>query len=190
VNRVTFVALVLVCGCGARTMLRGEALDASAPNDSASYDSGATEVGTAEASSGCHPLPYPTTGLTKECEAWAQSLTSSGYAHTEWVFPGRCVMGDNCFNDDQGHRSCYCGQGTSATQCGGDEVCVSDTPDGSATCRKMCVSTYCGVGCTTTPSCLCGNAYGVDVCPASGRVCYVDDAGGLGPNEGCVASCP
>lgn len=130
----------------------------------------------------CAPLPNPGICGSGDCQAWAQSLTTSGFAHASCGTATFCQMGDRCGIDSvTGFVRCTCGTGFGA--CENGEVCVSDTPDGPATCRPPCVP-RCPAGCTTAP-CVCPTTSGPDVCTASGRVCPLSV--GL---AACESSCP
>lgn len=172
------VVMTLAVGCGARTMLAGEGLD------------GGEDVPANDSGGGCDPIPNPCGhgGCDdKACQAWAQSVAGSGYAHAGIVSEiggGKlsCGNGDVCkWSQDDARFECFCG----GRGCADNEVCVSDTPDGPATCRAMCVPT-CGLGCSASV-CVCQtDNVGADVCPASGMVCNQPEVGG----SACLAGCP
>jgi hypothetical protein len=182
----TIATCILIAACGARTQLGG-----SYPVDGsdASADAIAADI-SADGASGCHPIPNPcaTQGDScsdEGCQAWAQGLTASGYAHSGLQGPQgsqTCGGGADCKYDSvTGGTVCYCGKGFG---CHPHEVCVSDTLDGPATCRSMCVP-VCPVGCTATP-CLCQTSpVPGDVCWASGRVCAE-----VAQPASCQLACP
>jgi hypothetical protein len=117
----------------------------------------------------CQPLPNPCAPWNSArkcnqdaCQAWAQSLTASGYAHQTV-----CNMGDMCTPRPNGF-DCTCGD--ELTQCKWNEVCVSDSPNGHATCRPACVPA-CTEACTSG-ACLCPTASPPeDVCSLEGLYC-------------------
>ncbi len=176
------VVLVALTGCGARTALSDSPvieLDATAPIDARVNETGTDSAG------GCNPVPNP--GCAGDCQVWAQSLIISGYAHAGCnTQSSTCQMGDQCHADATGHIRCDCGDGFNP--CSGDEVCVSDTPNGPTTCRKACVL-LCPLGCTTTP-CLCQTTVGIDDCVARAEVCNLVQGPGLKPEDGCKNTCP
>lgn len=105
--------------------------------DAAAADSGPPQ---------CNPLPTPpaalcTPEIQKQCQVWAQSLTTTGYAHSTCYLGvwSRCLLGYQNCNVYNGVPQCGCG---GLGSCPGSQVCVSDTPDGIATCREVCVP-YC-----------------------------------------------
>ena len=171
-------SVLLISACAARTPLAVGSSDAAASNDAAVADSADDRT---DSGSFCSPIPNPGHGACpgkQACQAWAQSLTAAGFAHSDCGTETGCLMGDTCFIDNTGHKACACGAGA----CSSGEVCVSDTPDGAATCRKMCVDP-CTAACASA-ACLCETPDGIDVCSASGRVC---DQSGLNP--ACVSEC-
>ena len=176
----------ITSACGARTSLFDPetVVDASPPID------GPPDVGLPDVpTQACNPLPNPavpfasfvcTAEAQQRCQAWAQSLTTTGYAHATCAAMKPCMMGDKCWVDNTNHVTCGCGDGFA---CGEGEVCIGETADGKAHCAKMCVS-ICALGCTSE-ACLCQTTPD-DVCSASGKVC--NQSGSGGPT--CATTCP
>lgn len=73
------------------------------------------------------------------CRLWAQAVAPFGYAHASCVggtAPVFCGMGDLCaMGDTQERPRCDCG----GSACDLEEVCVSDTPEGSPRCVPACL---------------------------------------------------
>jgi hypothetical protein len=173
------LVLVFAVGCGARTMLATGAAGGDAGRD----------VSQADAPASCSPIANPCPGTTCDgdhCQAWAQSLSGGGYAHAgiESAMGGgaeRCGMGDVCkWNADDAQFECTCGNQGS---CIDGQVCVSDTPGGTPSCRDVCVPT-CPIGCTSS-ECLCSILTWPTVCAASGKACQQQSG-----SSSCVAECP
>lgn len=180
--------LIVVAACGARTSLSTRPATGSGVDGGAGGDSG---------QAGCHPLPNPypiaicTPEAQQQCQRWAQSLTTNGYAHaTCWLDERdtRCLMGDTycAVSPNPPMRAdCICGgAGKGDRQCANNEVCVGDTPNGPSTCRSICLADCEPAPCTRAGDvCWCDR----DVC-GSNRVCAL-----YAPNQpplSCQSQCP
>jgi hypothetical protein len=141
----------------------------------------------------CRPIPNPfpvervlcNKGDDQRCQAWAQSLTVSGYAHATCYQHG-CCMGTAETDPLNGNQLCGCGNGR---ECISNEVCVSDVPGGPPTCRPVCLPDCLFSmkdGCNKPDeACFCSGVR--DRC-APDKVCVLYPPGG-GPPGSCVSQC-
>ena len=126
---VAFSGLIIAAACGGRAVAFGD------------------DAGADDAPRACLPIPNPFRDNPvgpatlcgpdgdKKCQAWAESLTTTGFAHTTCDDNGgraTCVPGDRCVvvNDPRTRRVCMCDR-----PCIDNEMCVSDTANGPAVCR-------------------------------------------------------
>lgn len=175
---VTMVVVVAGIDCGARTPLR-----------TAPVEVGVTDAGGVDSSGKCqagqYPAPSPricTAELQRECQAWASTLITNGYAHSLcWPMGqgnGGCLSADERDCVSSNLPTCSCGNG----QCASNEACVSDTLGGPSRCRHVCLP-----DCTPRPCSAPGEACwcATERC-ADGDVCILDR--GLYPR--CSPRCP
>jgi hypothetical protein len=136
--------VIASCAASHRVGPDGDLPDGDLPTRDAAPDAPVRE---------CRPLPPPTNAectpeLQRECQRWAESLTTEGYAHGScalgwpgWILPFPCHPGYRGCEESRPHGDlpppCICDD----HQCGAEEICVSDTPDGPARCRPRCTPT-------------------------------------------------
>jgi hypothetical protein len=135
------------CALATAWLLAGCAASHSAQPDGAMPNDAARDAPARE----CRPLPVPpnaecTPDQQMECQRWAESLTTVGYAHGSCAlgWPGSslpCQTGYLGCEEWRPHGDlpapCICDD----RQCNSGEVCVGDTPDGPARCRPRCTPT-------------------------------------------------
>jgi hypothetical protein len=90
------------------------------------------------------PTPDPCDEVGRAiCQAWAQSLTRTHFAHTACEFNAivPCQRGTICIPTTHVPAiPCICGPNAVGMDeaCEANEVCVSDTPDGARYCMRAC----------------------------------------------------